>query len=57
MRATPIRKFDEFMVEQIKTGAIGRAMDLRDKLPIVCEANPRTIKRFLEGAIPLDVGA
>jgi hypothetical protein len=46
--------FDDFIVEQIKTGVINRAMDLRDKLPVVCEANPRTIKRFLEKAITLD---
>ncbi len=46
--------FDDFIVQQIKTGAIPRAMDLRDKLPIVCEANPRTIKRFLDGSITLD---
>ena len=27
--------FDKFIVKQIKTGAIPKAMDLRDKLPVI----------------------
>ena len=46
--------FDKLIVQQIKSGAIDRAVDVRDKLPIVCEANPRIIKRFIEGKITLE---
>lgn len=46
--------FDKIIVQQIKSGAIDRAVDVRDKLPIVCEANPRIIKKFIEGKITLE---
>ena len=46
--------FDEFIVGQIKRGDIARAVDVREKLPIVCEASTRILKRFIEGAISLD---
>lgn len=41
--------FDAFIVDQIKTGRFDNAMQLRDKLPIVCAANPKILKRYMAG--------
>lgn len=37
--------FDALVVEKIKTGEIARAVDVRDRLPVICAA-PKTLKRF-----------
>ncbi|MDN4631971.1 ParB N-terminal domain-containing protein [Sphingomonas sp. PsM26] len=41
--------FTEFIVGEVKTGNIGKAMDLRDKLPVICAANPKILKRYMAG--------
>lgn len=42
--------FDDFVVAEIKTGRIGKAMDLRDKLPVICAGQPKILKRYMTGA-------
>lgn len=42
--------FDKFIVEEIKSGRMGKAMDLRDKLPVICAGNPKILKRYMSGA-------
>ena len=61
IKSTKIKKvrdaypdFDNLIVGQIKKGDISRAVDVRDKLPVICEASPRILKRFIEGATTLD---
>jgi hypothetical protein len=44
---------DEFVVEEVKAGRIGKAADLRDKLPLICQS-PRSLKRYLEGKCDFD---
>lgn len=46
--------FDAFIVSQIKSQTIPTAMDLRDKLPAVCSASPKVLKRFLDGRNTLE---
>jgi len=46
--------FDALIVSQIKSKAIPTAMDLRDKLPAVCTAPTKVLKRFTEGRYTLD---
>ena len=38
-------EFDDIIVEKIKSGEISRAVDIRDRLPVVCSA-PKVLKRF-----------
>jgi hypothetical protein len=40
---------DDFIVKQIKSKMIPTAMDLRDKLPVICNGPSKTLKRYLEG--------
>jgi len=42
--------FDTLIVSKIRSGEINRAVDVRDKLPMVCN-EPRFLKRFYEGKI------
>jgi hypothetical protein len=42
--------FDNFIVGEIKSGGIGKAMDLRDKLPVICAGNPKILKRYMSGS-------
>ena len=37
--------FDALVVEKIKNGEIARAVDIRDRLPVVCSA-PKVLKKF-----------
>lgn len=46
--------FDDLVVRQIKDKSIPTAMDLRDKLPTVCTAPTKVIKRFMEGRYTLE---
>lgn len=39
---------DRLVVEKISSGAIPRAVDIRDKLAVICKA-PRTLKKFKAG--------
>lgn len=42
--------FDAFVIDEIKSGRMGKAMDLRDKLPVICTGNPKILKRYMSGA-------
>ncbi|PWC36760.1 hypothetical protein TSO221_28930 [Azospirillum sp. TSO22-1] len=44
-----VADFDAFIVSQIKSGAIDKAMELRDKLPTICTSNPKILKRYMVG--------
>ena len=37
--------FDDLVVEKIKSGDIARAVDVRDRLPVICSA-PKILKKF-----------
>jgi hypothetical protein len=37
--------FDELIVEKIKTGEIARAVDVRDRLPVICAA-PKSVQKL-----------
>lgn len=41
--------FDELIVEKIKTGDIPKAVELRDRLPVICTSSTKTIKKFIDG--------
>ncbi len=41
--------FDDFIVKQIKSGDIPKAMELRDKLPTICAGPAKILKRFVNG--------
>jgi len=43
--------FDTFVVKQVKSGDIPKAMDLRDKLPVICTGPAKTLKRYVEGKL------
>jgi len=42
--------FDAFIVGEIKSGQMGKAMDLRDKLPVIVSGQPKILKRYMSGA-------
>lgn len=44
-----IADLDKFVVGEIKAGGIERAMDLRDKLPVICSGNGKILKRYMSG--------
>ena len=39
--------FNDLIVEKIRSGEIGRAVDVRDRLPVICAA-PRILKKFVK---------
>jgi hypothetical protein len=43
--------FDEIVVEKVKSEEIGRAVDLRDHLPLIVKAGGNTLKRFISGSM------
>jgi hypothetical protein len=43
--------FDKFIVQQIKSGAIPKAMELRDYLPVICTGPAKILKRYAEGTV------
>ena len=52
LKSRPIRKarlgqpgFDALVVEKVKSGEVARAVDIRDRLPVICSA-PRVLKKF-----------
>jgi hypothetical protein len=47
-------QFDDFVVKQIKSGDIPTAMDLRDKLPTICDGPAKVLKRFVNATTPFD---
>lgn len=44
-----IPKFDEIIVNKIKTGEIAKAIDVREKLIPITKASPKIIKKFVSG--------
>ena len=44
---------DEFIALKIKSGEIEKAVDVRDKLPVVASSSKKIIKKFLCGDIDL----
>ena len=46
--------FDKLIVGQINSKAIPTAMDLRDKLPAICTAPAKVLKRFMDGRNTLE---
>lgn len=49
--------FDTLIVGKIRSSEIKRAVDVRDSLPMICEAPQRIIKRFYEGKIDFEEAA
>lgn len=56
LKSSAIRKarlgqsgFDALVVEKIKSGEIARALDVRDRLPVICSA-PKTLQKFASRA-------
>lgn len=56
LKSSKIRKvresypdFDRIIVEKIESREIERAVDVRDRLPIVCSAPPKIVKKFASG--------
>lgn len=45
--------FDTLVVEKIKSGEIARAVDVRDRLPIICAA-PKSIQKFATRALAFE---
>jgi hypothetical protein len=43
--------FDAFVVDEVKSGRIPKAMELRDKLPTICAASGKILKRYVERKI------
>ncbi|WP_202314249.1 ParB N-terminal domain-containing protein [Mesorhizobium sp. L-8-10] len=41
--------FDQFIVGEIQSGRMGKAMDLRDKLPVICSGQPKILRRYMTG--------
>ncbi len=46
-----IARFDNFIVSEIKTGHIPKAVELRDRLPVICTGPTKILKRYAEGKI------
>ena len=45
--------FDDLVVEKIRSGEISRAVDVRDRLPVICSA-PKTLQKFAAKAYDFD---
>lgn len=41
--------FDDFIVSEIQAGHFGKAMELRDKLPVICTASSKIVRRYMDG--------
>jgi hypothetical protein len=46
--------FDNFIVDQIKRKKIPKAVDIRDKLKVVCSASPKVLRKFINGRYDLE---
>lgn len=49
-----LANMDDFIVKQIVSGAIPKAMDLRDKLPVICAGPTKILKRYIEEKITFE---
>lgn len=47
-------RFESSVVSRIKSGDIPTAVDLRDQLPVICKSGPKTLKRFISGALTFE---
>jgi hypothetical protein len=61
LKSRPIKKarteyygFDNFVIKEIRSGDISKAQDLRDKLPKICAASPKILKKYVEGKIDFE---
>lgn len=43
--------FDDLIVDKIKNGDIPKAVELRDKLPVICTGSAKVVKRFIDGKV------
>jgi ParB-like nuclease domain len=43
--------FDKFVVGQIKSKGIPKAMELRDQLPVICAGPGKILRRYIEGTV------
>jgi len=46
--------FDTFIVQQIQTKKINRAVDIRDSLPTICVGPTKNLKRYIEGKLDFE---
>lgn len=46
--------FNEVVVEKIKSGEIERAVDIRDRLPLIVNAGGNTLRRFVQGKLSFE---
>jgi hypothetical protein len=46
-----VSNFDDFVVTQIKTALIPKAIELRDMLPVICAGPKKILKRYVEEKI------
>ncbi|MGA8610695.1 MAG: ParB N-terminal domain-containing protein [Xanthobacteraceae bacterium] len=57
-RINKIRKdyagFDKFIVEQVKTKQIPKAVELRGHLPTICAGPAKNLKRYMEGKVTFE---
>ena len=47
-------EFNDVVVEKIKSGEIERAVDIRDRLPLIVNAGGNTLRRFVQGKLSFD---
>ena len=45
--------FNDLVVEKIKSGEIDRAVDVRDRLPVICAA-PKVVRKFAKGGLDFE---
>ena len=48
-------EFIDVVVEKIKTGDIERAVDIRDRLPLIVNAGGNTLRRFMQGKLTFEL--
>jgi hypothetical protein len=60
LKSTTIRRarlsqagFDKLVVEKVKSGEIARAVDVRDRLPVICSA-PKSLQKFVTRSYDFD---
>jgi hypothetical protein len=46
--------FDGVIVHKINSGEINKAVQVRDQLPLICEAGSKVLKKFAEGTIDFE---
>ena len=61
LKSSKIRKaketfpeFDGMIMEKIKSGDIPRAVDIREKLHVICSAKGKTLPKFVKGELDFD---